>query len=177
MYKIDGFSLWNSFTIVLFASWTIFLIFLRKWRCLASWFLIVYSVLETTFSRFWISHAWAKRQWKRAQEIFFSELKDNENRAPELVRTRSVFDDQISCFCVGFCDFNVTGPIKKRPLLQPFLKSYNRMSIHLPSSFELKDNENRVHKCRFWKKWEKQLFKQADNRANQASSPGAKRQW
>ena len=74
------------------------------------------------------------------------ELKDNENRAPEVVRTRSVFDDQISCLCVGFWDFPITGPIKKRRLLQPFLKSYNRMSIHLPSSFELKDNENRAHK-------------------------------
>ena len=79
------------------------------------------------------------------------ELKDNENQAPELVRTRSIFDDQISCFCVGFCDFHITGPIKKRPLLQPFLKSYNRMSIHLPSSFELKVKENRAHKCRLWK--------------------------
>ena len=79
------------------------------------------------------------------------ELKDNENRAPKVVRTRSVFDDQISCLCVGFWDFPITGPIKKRRLLQPFLKSYNRMRIHLPSSFELKDNENRAHKCQFWK--------------------------
>ena len=50
-----------------------FLICLRKWRCLASWFFIVYSVLGTTFSRFWISHAWAKRQWKTcARDLFLN---------------------------------------------------------------------------------------------------------
>ena len=75
-----------------------------KWRGLASLFFFVFFVLHTAFARFWISLSWAKRQRKLCTSYPFvgivlamfsilweglPELKDKENRAPEVVWFRA----------------------------------------------------------------------------------------